>query len=133
MCTNLSRPPFPVVVNPLPGGGTDYGCRADDQTKLDGSGSYTYVIGTEAQRPAIERIAGATFLPFSLASPTASHTVILRNMVTDPGFAQAIHNVPEDGSPASAARVMGAYYPELKRCSLTDLATAGPDECRPTS
>jgi hypothetical protein len=55
----------PTVVNHLPGGQLDYGCRANEATKLNAAGDYNYVIGSEAQRAAISRIPGATFLSFS--------------------------------------------------------------------
>ncbi|GII78400.1 hypothetical protein Sru01_33820 [Sphaerisporangium rufum] len=129
LCSNLPLPSRPVVVNELPGGGKDYGCRSDDETALDATGRYTYVIGREAQRPAIGRIAGATFVPFSLENPAMPHRVLLRNMVVDAGFAEAVQRVPEDGNPDSAAAVMGDYYPTAKVCSLSSLAAAGPDGC----
>ena len=77
-------------MNPLPGGGTDAGCRADDQTKLDAAGEYAYVMGTEAQRAAIESVPGATFLPFSAAQPGATHILIFREILANPGFASAV-------------------------------------------
>ena len=129
MCTNLTLPPYQVVVNPLPDGTSDYGCRADDHTGLDSDGRYSYVVGAESQRQAIEQVPGVTFLPFSTARPAATHRIILRNMVVDAGFAEAVQNVPEDGDPASAAAVMGDYYPVTKVCSLAALTSEGPADC----
>ncbi|MEU4233927.1 hypothetical protein AB0F17_57455 [Nonomuraea sp. NPDC026600] len=129
MCTNLTLPPYKVVVNPLPDGTSDYGCRADDHTGLDPDGRYSYVVGGESQRQAIEQVPGVTFLPFSAARPAATHRIILRNMVVDAGFAEAVQNVPEDGDPASAAAVMGEYYPVTKVCSLAALTSEGPADC----
>ncbi|MFD1544759.1 hypothetical protein [Nonomuraea guangzhouensis] len=129
MCTNLTLPPYQVVVNPLPDGTSDYGCRADDHTGLDSDGRYSYVVGAESQRQAIEQVPGVTFLPFSTARPAATHRIILRNMVVDAGFAEAVQNVPEDGDPASAAAVMGEYYPVTKVCSLAALTSEGPADC----
>ncbi|WP_090941899.1 hypothetical protein [Nonomuraea jiangxiensis] len=129
MCTNLTLPPFQVVRNLLPDGTSDYGCRADDQTGLDSGGHYSYVVGREAQRQAIEQVPGVTFLPFSADRPAATHRIILRNMVADPGFAQAVQNVPPGGDPASAAAVMGDYYPVAKVCSLAALSARGPAAC----
>ncbi|MEV4526560.1 hypothetical protein [Streptosporangium sp. NPDC049304] len=131
MCTNLTFPLLPVVVNNLPGGTVSYGCRSDDETTLDSTGHYTYVIGKESQRAAIERIPGVTFLPFSTTQPRAAHTVLLRNMVVDENFAEAVQNVPEDGDPASAAAVMGPYHPKVSVCSLAALASGGPQNCPP--
>ncbi|MFG1708615.1 hypothetical protein ACFLIM_35985 [Nonomuraea sp. M3C6] len=93
MCTNLTVPPYQVVANPLPGGTSDYGCRTDDQTEHDADARYSYVVGRESQRRAIEKAPGVTFLPFSRAQPTAVHRIILRNMVADGGFAEAVQNV----------------------------------------
>jgi hypothetical protein len=129
MCTNLTLPPYQVVVNSLPDGTSDYGCRADDHTGLDSDGRYSYVVGGESQRQAIEQVPGVTFLPFSAARPAARHRIILRNMVVDAGFAEAVQNVPEDGVPASAAAVMGEYYPVTKVCSLAALTSEGPADC----
>ncbi|MFI7707789.1 hypothetical protein [Nonomuraea sp. NPDC049480] len=129
MCTNLTLPPYEVVRNPLPDGTSDYGCRADDQTGLDSGGRYSYVVGRESQRQEIERVPGVTFLPLSAARPAATHRIILRNMVVDGGFAEAVHNVPQDGDPASAAAVMGDHYPVAKICSLAALSARGPADC----
>ena len=81
MCNYLALPQRPLVVNQLPGGGTDYGCRPDEATKLNSEGYYTYVVGTEAQRAAIEQIPGVTFLPFSTSDPTTPSVLLLRNML----------------------------------------------------
>lgn len=129
MCTNLEFPLLPVVVNRLPDGSTDYGCRHDELTRVDASGSYAYVIGTERQRAAIERVPGVTFLPFSTTQPHARHLVLLRNMLPVGDFAHAVQNVPRDGNPDSAAAVMGHYYPRATECALSALAAGGPDGC----
>jgi hypothetical protein len=129
MCNYLVTPQAPLVINQLPGGGVDYGCRHDHQVRLDRRGDYTFVVGTEAQRAAIDRIPGATFLPFSTAQPTTTEALLLRDMVANPDFAEAIQNVPEDQSAASAAAVMGPYYPRTAICPLTTLTTGGPDAC----
>jgi len=129
MCDNLLSSPFPVVINTLPGGRTDDGCRYDSQARLDRSGYYTFVVGTEAQRAAIDAIPGTTFIPFSSAEPTATHLLMLRNMLVSPGFAQAIENVPPGSSAATAAAVMGPYYPQAAVCPLATLAAKGPAAC----
>jgi hypothetical protein len=105
--------------------------RNDEQTVLDRDGHYTYVVGTEAQRAAIERIPGVTFLPFSADQPTTQHLILLRNMVVDPDFAEAIQNVPAGQDPAVAAGVMGPYYPRAATCPLATAAAAGPAACLP--
>jgi hypothetical protein len=129
MCDNLVNAQRSVVVNQLPDGRTDYGCRYDAQTRLDRFGYYTYVVGTEAQRAAIDKIPGATFIPFSTADPTALHLLMLRNMLVSPGFDQAIQNVPPNSSAATAAAAMGPYYPRAGVCPLTTLAARGPAAC----
>jgi hypothetical protein len=128
MCTYLGGT-LPLVVNRLGGGAVDTGCRSDEATRLDSSGNYLYVIGTEAQRGAIEGITGATFLPFSSAQPTARHLVLLRNMLVMPGFAYSSQAVTRSNDPAATAAVMGPYYPRAAVCSLTTLAARGPAGC----
>jgi len=132
LCTNLDNVQRSLVVNYLSDGSTDYGCRNDDETTLDAAGYYTYVVGTEAQRSAIEQIPGATFVPWSDARPTAQHVIMLRNMLANRGFAQAIQNVPEDNDPASAQATMGDYYPRDAICALSTLETAGATACLAT-
>ncbi|MDN3258716.1 hypothetical protein QWJ26_02590 [Streptomyces sp. CSDS2] len=129
MCDNLWWGPGEVVANPLPDGGVDPGCRADFDTRLSPAGTYTYAVGTEEQRAAVERVPGVTFLPLSSATPTARHLLILRNMVAAPGFAEAIQRVPAGSDAARTAEVMGAYYPEAAYCGLSVLAESGPEAC----
>jgi hypothetical protein len=71
LCVNLGEGTDPVFANHVPGGHTDLGCRADDSTKLSAGGTYTYMIGMEAQRASVERVAGVTFQPLSRAQPAA--------------------------------------------------------------
>ena len=97
MCVNIGVGTDPVVVNHLPGGQTDLGCRADDATKLSAGGTYTYVIGTEAQRTTIERVAGATFLPLSLAQPAALYLLAMRFTLANPTFDSAPQNIVTNG------------------------------------
>jgi hypothetical protein len=60
MCIGVLTRLVPLVANELPGGGTDYGCRSDEATRLNAAGYYTYVIGSESQRAAISRVPGVT-------------------------------------------------------------------------
>jgi hypothetical protein len=129
MCVNVGTATLPVVVNPLPNGQTDLGCRADEATALNSQGDYTYVIGTEAERAAIERIPGVTFLPLSSAKPTAVHVLTMRNTLVNPTFVASPQNVSQTGSPAAAAAVMGAYYPVARVCALSLLTAGGPQAC----
>jgi len=129
MCIDVDVSPIPVVVNKLPDGTVDYGCRYDSQVRLDRNGYYTIVVGTEPERAAIERIPGATFLPFSVTYPTQPHLLFLRNMLANPAFAQAAQNVPDNGIAESAESVMGPYYPQSAICPLATLASGGPEAC----
>jgi hypothetical protein len=129
LCSDLLPSPTPVVINHLADGNIDDGCRYDSQVTLDQDGYYTFVVGTEAQRAAIENIHGDTFLPFSTADPTQTHKLNIRNMVANPAFVEAVQNVPANGRPESAAAVMGAYYPRAAFCALPTLATSGPEAC----
>jgi protein-S-isoprenylcysteine O-methyltransferase Ste14 len=129
LCIDLAKPPVPVVVNRLPGGTADYGCRYDNQVALDGSGYYTFVIGTESQRAAIERIPGATFLPFSAAQPEQRYKLNMRNMLAERDFGEAVQDVPANGRSASAAAAMGPYYPRIAFCPLATLVASGPAVC----
>jgi hypothetical protein len=129
LCDYLYTPQSPLVANQLPGGTVDYGCRYDSQVRLDWQGDYMFVLGTEAQRAAIERIPGTTFLPFSAADPTTAHILQLRDMVVSTGFAEAVQDVPANGSAAAAAAVMGPYYPRTAICPLATLASDGAAAC----
>lgn len=129
LCTNLRLPLRPVVVNELPNGEVDYGCRHDDATALGGDGSYAFVLGTEARRGEIEAVPGATFVPFSLEQASSRHLILLRNMVPVEGFAEAVQHVPSDGKAESAAKVMRDYYPEAKVCALSTLKAKGVSGC----
>jgi hypothetical protein len=129
MCDYLDTGVAPLVENTLPDGKTDYGCRPDEDTRLNSQGYYTYVVGTEAQRTAIDAVPGVTFLPLSSADPTATSLLMLRNMLANSGFKQAIQNVPDDASPGSAQAVMGPYYPREAVCALSTLQARGPQAC----
>jgi hypothetical protein len=131
MCNNLATSSTPLVVNKLPGGKVDYGCRNDTQTRLDDHGDYTYIVGTEAQRATIDSIPGATFLPFSTSEPTTPHLLLLRDLLPGPSFAHAIQDVPPNENPTSAGTVMGPYYPKATICPLATLARQGIGACPP--
>ena len=129
LCNYVLTTQLPLVANEQPDGKIDYGCRHDSQVRLDRRSDYTFVVGTESQRTAIDRIPGVTFLPFSSTQPTTPHVLLLRDMLANPDFAQAVQNVPANGNPASAAQVMGAYYPRTAVCALTTLTRYGPGAC----
>ncbi len=130
MCVNIGEGTDPVVVNHLPGGQTDLGCRADDATKLNSSGAYTYVIGTEVQRATIERVPGVTFLPLSLAQPSPPfYLLVMRYILANPSFTSAPQNVVQTGSAQAAAQTMGEYYPHAQVCLLSALSAEGASAC----
>lgn len=129
MCNNLWWGPGEVVANPRPDGTVDTGCRTDSDTLLAADGTYTYVVGREEQRAAVESVPGVTFLPLSAATPTDKHLLILRNMLADPGFTEAIQQVPAGSGPARTAEVMGDHYPRTAYCDLTSLTASGPEAC----
>ena len=131
MCVGLATATLPTVMNPLSGGGTDAGCRADDQTKLDATGEYTYVLGTEAQRATIESVPGATFLPFSVAKPSATHILTFREILASSSFASAVQKVAQDKDPAATAAAMGPDYPRASICALSSLMAGGVTGCTP--
>ena len=129
MCILAGIPKTPTVANKRPGGGTDYGCRADEATRLNAAGDYTYVIGSEAQRAAISRVPGVTFLPFATVQSTPLYVLMLRNMLVSTSFTHSTEGVTQPDDPAAAAAVMGPYYPRAAVCPLATLVAKGPQAC----
>jgi hypothetical protein len=129
MCVGVLAPHTPIVANPLPGGGTDYGCRADEATRLNAAGYYTYVIGGESQRGAIGRVPGVTFLPFSTTQASRLYLLGLRDILVSSSFAHSPQAITQASDPAAAAAAMGAYYPRATVCSLATLTARGPQGC----
>jgi hypothetical protein len=58
---------------------------------------------------------------------------MLRNMVVAPGFTQAVQDVPPGADAATAAAVMGPYYPLAGVCPLATLARQGAAACLPAT
>ncbi len=82
-------------------------CLRDDQVKLDGSGDYTIVVSAPSSWPAAaaEACSGkVSRLPWG---PQPEGAVLYRQMLPDPSFTQAIHNVAH----GSEQQQMGPYYP----------------------
>jgi len=129
ICIGLLAPPTPVVANKLPGGGTDYGCRTDEATRLNAAGEYTYAIGGESQRAAISRVPGVTFLPFSTTQASRLYLLGLRNVLVSTSFAHSPQGVTQADDPAAAAAGMGPYYPRAAVCPLATLTAHGPQAC----
>ncbi len=49
-------------------------------------------------------------------------------MLVNSPFALPIQKVPQDANPASAAAVLGAYYPKAVKCTLST-TSRGPPAC----
>lgn len=82
-------------------------CVKDDDLALDSSRYYTIVISTAANRPkSANSKCGVEWLP---KGPLPSAPIILRNMLPDPSFTQAIQDVPAQGQEQAT---LGPYYPE---------------------
>lgn len=128
LCSNVARAPYPVVANELADGTTSYGCAPDFQAYVDDRNRYVYVVGTEAQRQAIEAAGRGTFLPFSTDFPQTEHILLLRNMLPN-DFVQAIQEAPQNGDPAATKKAMGDYYPEIGECPLSAFQSGGADAC----
>jgi hypothetical protein len=135
MCIGVGSGTVPTVVNQLPGGQVDYGCRADQQTQLDAAGHYNYVIGSEVQRAAISKIPGATFLPFSSTQMTPQgrpwplYLLLLRNILVNPDFPHSAQKVTQASDAPAAATAMGPYYPRVSTCALATLTKKGLSVC----
>jgi hypothetical protein len=129
MCMGVLIRGVPLVANKLPGGGTDYGCRADEATTLNAAGYYTYVIGSESQRAAISSVPGVTFLPFSTAHPAGPYLLALRYLLVSASFTHSAQGVTQADDPAAVAAVMGPYDPRAAVCPLATLTAKGPQAC----
>lgn len=129
MCIGVGVAHEPTVVNHLAGGKTDYGCRADQATKVNAAGDYIYVIGSEAQSAAISRIPDVTFLPFSSSQAARLYLLLLRNSLVSSQFTNSVQNVVTTLSPAAASAAMVQYYPTLSTCPLATLAAKGVQGC----
>jgi hypothetical protein len=129
MCIGLLVRSTPVVANKLPGGRTDYGCRADEATRVNAAGDYTYAIGSESQRTAISRVPGVTFLPFSTSQASRLYLLALRNVLVSISFVHSPQGVTQADDPAAAAAVMDLYYPRTAVCPLATLTSKGPHAC----
>jgi hypothetical protein len=129
MCVALGAAHVPTVINQLPGGKTDYGCRADDATAISSAGNYTYVIGTESQRAAISAIPGATFLPLQTASSAKIYLLLLRNLLANAHFTNTPQTVTTTFDPAAASAAMGPYYPTVRTCALATVQQHGTAGC----
>ena len=127
MCTNLLVTPAPVVE-----------CARDSETVLDSRGYYLYVISADADRPteaSISRDSGTWlkwFGPIGEALPNDAKpfgNLILRNMLPNASFANAVQNIPITQSNAAARTTMGEYYPEATYCQRSFFERYGAAAC----
>jgi hypothetical protein len=88
-------------------------CVADWQATLDEEGYYNVVVSDPADRPENASVEhGFDWLPWGGAYYDGY--LILRNMLPDPSFAEAIQNVERGTDPVS---VMNDYFPQATYCS----------------
>lgn len=128
---NVYQKPFPVVTL-RSGKSVIYGGTADLQTPLDNQGRYTIVISRPADRPANATSAqGVAWLPTQVNKPNVWENLIMRNMLPNADFTNAIQNInPSNyGDPAAAQAVMGAYYPLAASCTRKVFEQGGADAC----
>lgn len=125
MCTNLLITPAPVVE-----------CAHDHEVALDDDGRYVFVIGADEDRPSDAALSRSTatwlqwFGPLAAASPTKPiGNLILRNMLPDQSFTDAIQGIGEPQSNAAARAAMGPYYPEATYCDHHVFERSGADAC----
>lgn len=133
MCSNVYRPPYPVVSIQEPGGETIPGCKADLDTILDSTGYYTYVVSSVEDQPSNDVLNDnyATWLPFSAKQPYARHLMILRNMLGD-DFPNSVQNCAQGTDSTAIAECeasMGAYYPQTATCSAATFKNGGTAAC----
>lgn len=114
-CSNEYRLPYPVTA-----------CRYDGQVTLDTQGNYTFVVSTEADRPAnATPEAGVNWLPWGDTDEV--NILLVRNMLPAPGFAHAIQKVTPG---ARGEVVMGAFYPQAWYCTRERFEKMGAEGCR---
>ena len=89
-------------------------CLFDEQLKVDRKGFFTIVTSRPEDRPANATVkCGVNYLPWPRRGDGAGHLddgrLLLRNMLPEAGFAQAIQNTK---APGDEAKVMGAFFPK---------------------
>jgi hypothetical protein len=123
LCTNLLVLPAPVVE-----------CKHDTEFPLDAQGRFTAVIGASQDMVSDGVLARehATWLAWYDGLSEITHpegNLILRNMLPEAVFTNAIQNIPVDQSNAAARATMGAYYPEAVYCDRSVFERSGVDAC----
>jgi hypothetical protein len=105
-------------------------CVYDEQVPLDNGGFYTIVVSTPEDRPAnATSRCGTAWLDWGKDGDGAGRPtyglLMIRNMLPDPAFAEAIQNV---SAPDAAARVMGPYLASAAYMRKSQFEEEG---CRP--
>lgn len=113
ICNQLMVKPYPLVDR-------DKGCVRDEELTLR-DGRYTVVVGD-----VIPKI-GHNQLPVSNLALNQYNGVLVRNMVADPQFGYSTLKVKADNEPSSASSTMGAYYPQIKKCTKVSYLLKGAD------
>jgi hypothetical protein len=85
-------------------------CLDDSRIAVDADGYFTMIVSDPQHRPRSLR-PGDNWLP---AGPYADTFVLYRQMLPDPGWAQAIEHSP---SAAEAPKTMGPFYPLTRICT----------------
>nr|MBV6628848.1 hypothetical protein [Oceanococcus sp. HetDA_MAG_MS8] len=94
-------------------------CARDDQTAIDEQGFFTVMVTDPADRPQwATRENGITWLPWG---PFPDGLIIYRHMLPNPGFDQAIQNVPQG---TAIEEVMADYQPVGAYCYPEQLEQA---------
>lgn len=114
LCTNEYRKPYPVTA-----------CVADEDVAVGPTGSYTFVISTEEDRPENATAEnGVTWVDWG--STEVDNLVLMRQMLPVQTFEEAAGNL-EPGELAST--VMGPYTPVGVYCTTEAFAEGGAKAC----
>jgi hypothetical protein len=113
-CTNEYRKPYPVSF-----------CAVDHEAPLDGSGFYTIVVSTPAERPANATVPnGVTWVDWG--STSTNLLMAFRHMLPAPAFTETVKNV----APGQlASEVMGDYTPVAVTCPVATFEAGGATAC----
>ncbi|WP_045226921.1 hypothetical protein [Methyloterricola oryzae] len=131
IANNVYKKPYPVVTFGR-GKRVVYGGAPDLSTPLDTEGRYNVVISHPADKPKNATVDnGIAWLPTQVDKPRAWETLIMRNMLPNSSFTNAIQQIPSSnyGDPAAAQSVMGDYYPSIASCTRAVFEKGGPDAC----
>lgn len=111
LCTNEYRKPYPVTT-----------CAADEDVALADDGTYTFVISTEAERPANATAEdGVTWLDWG--STDQDVLLLLRHMLASEDFPESAVNLPPG---QLASTVMGPYTPVGAYCTTAQFEADDP-------